>query len=1046
MSRSISLLGLLIASLWLLGWTSGDAQGFTITHFHADLYLRLDGSFRVEETINVNFSEQKHGIFRAIPFRYSTLTTESTLAQGRVVGKPYQTFLDSLYVDQHEFTVSEEGDYKKLRIGSADSYVTGRQQYKISYVVFGAINRFVERDELYWNVNGNEWPASADTISILVHLPDPKLKLVADQCKVFTGVAGARGTDADFKVRPGQFEARSTRRLAAYEGITIGLALPKKLLKHRDPPLRSMANFYYFDSVHTSATLHPNGSITVEEYLVVDYIQRNAEVYRYLPGVNGLPGLSTDTLYAPLPGRLILESAVKLLPNGRESGHYASVQNSPDLAIIFGESTGNSNGRETFIIRYTVWEASHMYGNKMVYYLPWLGNFHSEPVRAASIEVKWPTEMRPVEKGAATLSYETPAIVSEFGQQGAVAQLGKPNIAGEALFLAFMLEGPGLKSVVPPMRLTGSGTYHDLVEVDMTVEENGRLRMQERIYLSKHDRPALFFNRQLFVANQPGCLDCYDTRSPTLFGNRGAFLCGAVQCNTRCERNRYGYDEGRLELSVPLNVFGKDSTFLEYQYWLYGSIKSNAASTLLHIPLIGVFDEPVERVRFRVRLPSKPTLGKDDYRLSLGGGYSMYPITLDAHYADGVLSGEASGLAGGQSLDLWLQLPPGTVSWSGWLEFRMFVQNQTLLCCCIALSLLLAVIWFVWGRDKRFTLVPAFLPPDDLTPAEAGLLFDGHLHNRDILSLIYYWGAKGHLKIEEISVEGVALNNGVIDYRLVKLKPLPTGVKGAKDFELHLFNGLFEKKDVVQVSSLNQKFYLRMAAARTMIEAHATTKGYFEPGTIAFSRLAVLSGFAVSGVTLVWLMLSVLRIMSSLQENSDLLLGLGILGGALIGFGVVMPKHGPFGRKRYQALMGFREFLDKAERDRLRLLQDENPAYFGLTLSYAIGLGMANRWVDKFGPLLTVAPSYYKSTGNSTFDAADFNLRMSLQLSKMATNFTSSPPPPPSSGGGGGSSWSGGSSGGSSYRSSSSYSGGGGSYSSGGSSGGGFGGGGGGSW
>jgi hypothetical protein len=102
MSRSISLLGLLIASLWLLGWTSGDAQGFTITHFHADLYLRLDGSFRVEETINVNFSEQKHGIFRAIPFRYSTLTTESTLAQGRVVGKPYQTFLDSLYVDQHE--------------------------------------------------------------------------------------------------------------------------------------------------------------------------------------------------------------------------------------------------------------------------------------------------------------------------------------------------------------------------------------------------------------------------------------------------------------------------------------------------------------------------------------------------------------------------------------------------------------------------------------------------------------------------------------------------------------------------------------------------------------------------------------------------------------------------------------------------------------------------------------------------------------------------------------------------------------------------------
>jgi Predicted membrane protein (DUF2207) len=268
--------------------------------------------------------------------------------------------------------------------------------------------------------------------------------------------------------------------------------------------------------------------------------------------------------------------------------------------------------------------------------------------------------------------------------------------------------------------------------------------------------------------------------------------------------------------------------------------------------------------------------------------------------------------------------------------------------------------------------------------------------------------------------------------------------KSAMDYEKTIFNALFEKKEVVSVSSLKQKFYMHMSTARTQIEAHATKKGYFVPGTVAFSRLLLWLGILVLVPLLLWFLAGLLQIVGDVWQTADVMLGFGVLGATMFGFSFVMTKHGPFGRKRYEELMGFHEFLDKAERDRLRLLQDEDPDYFGLTLSYAIGMGMANRWVEKFGPLLTVAPTYYQSTRN-TFNATVFNTMMSKQLQAMSSNFTSTPPPPPGSGGG--SSWGGGSSsGGSSYRSSSSYSGGGSSYSSGGSSGGGYGGGGGGSW
>jgi hypothetical protein len=173
-------------------------------------------------------------------------------------------------------------------------------------------------------------------------------------------------------------------------------------------------------------------------------------------------------------------------------------------------------------------------------------------------------------------------------------------------------------------------------------------------------------------------------------------------------------------------------------------------------------------------------------------------------------------------------------------------------------------------------------------------------------------------------------------------------------------------------------------------------------------------------------------------------IGWGLIGLILWLFGRIMPRHGTFGLKKYAELRGFMKFIKTAEKDRLRLLVDEDPAYFGKTLAYAIALGQANAWVDKFGPMLSEPPSYYQSSSGKDFNSDNFNVLLSSQLATMSKNFNSSPP---SSGGGGSSSGGSSYSGGYSSSSSSSYGSSGGSgYSGGGSSGGGYGGGGGSSW
>src|SRR4030067_2146906 len=46
------------------------AQYFTINKFHSDIMIKKDSSILVQETIDVEFHQSRHGIYREIPFKY----------------------------------------------------------------------------------------------------------------------------------------------------------------------------------------------------------------------------------------------------------------------------------------------------------------------------------------------------------------------------------------------------------------------------------------------------------------------------------------------------------------------------------------------------------------------------------------------------------------------------------------------------------------------------------------------------------------------------------------------------------------------------------------------------------------------------------------------------------------------------------------------------------------------------------------------------------------------------------------------------------------
>ena len=131
-----------------------------------------------------------------------------------------------------------------------------------------------------------------------------------------------------------------------------------------------------------------------------------------------------------------------------------------------------------------------------------------------------------------------------------------------------------------------------------------------------------------------------------------------------------------------------------------------------------------------------------------------------------------------------------------------------------------------------------------------------------------------------------------------------------------------------------------------------------------------------------------------------------------------MPRKTKRGALLNEELLGFREFIDRAEEDRIRRMAKEDPTLFDRVLPYALVFGLEDKWADAFREMYTEPPNWYHSPSyTNSFSPNLFVNDLGRSLTVMNSTLRSTPKRSGSSGFGGG-----------------------------GSSGGGFGGGGGGSW
>ena len=165
-------LGLILAALLFCltvpAKVHADVNDFVVHDFHGRYELSKDvhaGKLAVTETIKLTFSDQNHGIERAIPVDYRgsllKLDIKSVTRDGQ----------------QEDYTTYRQSNNQVLRIGDADKTITGQHAYEIKYEMRNIIDFYSEYDEWYWDINGDQWQQPFERSAVrLLCLPAGKLK------------------------------------------------------------------------------------------------------------------------------------------------------------------------------------------------------------------------------------------------------------------------------------------------------------------------------------------------------------------------------------------------------------------------------------------------------------------------------------------------------------------------------------------------------------------------------------------------------------------------------------------------------------------------------------------------------------------------------------------------------------------------------------------------------------------------------------------------------------------------------------------------------
>ena len=333
----------------------------------------------------------------------------------------------------------------------------------------------------------------------------------------------------------------------------------------------------------------------------------------------------------------------------------------------------------------------------------------------------------------------------------------------------------------------------------------------------------------------------------------------------------------------------------------------------------------------------------------------------------------------------------------GWL----LSDNRSLLIAVLGFVLLLAYYIPVWrkeGKDpEQGVIITRYDPPKDFSPASLRYIRQMYYDDKVMTAAIVNLAVKGYLTIKEKSA-----SHSISKVASGALRPLLAA--GEKE----LYDALFSEGDVVTLKQDNHKLLGEARSKHSESLKVDYKQTYFRTNGL-LNIPAIIIVLASTGLALV-----------TGNEPTMLVIATIILNFLSMSFfAIIMKRPTLRGRKLLDEMLGFKDFLEIAEKDELNLRNppEKTPDLFEAYLPYALALGVDQQWAERFAGLLgsirqpngdAYSPRWY----NGNFNSSNLSKATSSFSSGLNSAVSASVTAPGSSSGGGGGGSSGGGGGG----------------------------------
>lgn len=198
--------------------TSKKYYDYTIEKYNIDMVVNKDNTFDITETITTYFNKSKHGIYRKIPLKNKVIRLDGTKSKNTAQ-------ITNIEVSD-KFKVSNEDGYKVIKIGNAYKTLKGSHTYIIKYTYNIGKDPLKNKDELYFNLIGDQWDTTIGNISFNIKMPKDFDKTLLG---FSSGESGSiYNSNISYTVSDNIIRGKVNGTLNPGEAVTIRLELPEK--------------------------------------------------------------------------------------------------------------------------------------------------------------------------------------------------------------------------------------------------------------------------------------------------------------------------------------------------------------------------------------------------------------------------------------------------------------------------------------------------------------------------------------------------------------------------------------------------------------------------------------------------------------------------------------------------------------------------------------------------------------------------------------------------------------------------------------------------